>query len=285
MSEDRLQKKIKFLSEAEGNVQVIALEKVKALSKEFGLPPKQVELACLEMHVLPRRYLRNLRTVGWSGQVKLLRSTVAIIGLGGLGSTVVEALARMGVGRLVVIDDDAFVDHDLNRQTLSTEINLNISKVEVAKARIATINCAVEVVTHAVEATAENLTRLLEHSDVVVDALDRLPIRLVLQEAAQKMGIPMVHGAISGMIGQVLTIFPGDKGLYALYDQGEIPEQGIEVEQGCATPTPMMVAAWQAQEVMKILVGIGKPLSNRMLLMDLENGTVDVIHLETKKSY
>jgi len=283
MSKDRLRERIKGLAEAEENIEVIALEKIKSLSSEFGLPPKEVELAALEARVLPRRYLRNLGTVGWDGQANLLRSTVAVVGLGGLGSNVLEALARMGVGRLILIDGDAFVDHNLNRQTLATEANLNVSKSEAAKARVATINSAVEVVTHAVEATPDNLPRLLESSNVVVDALDRLPTRLMLQETAQKLGIPLVHGAIGGMIGQVMTIFPGDEGLYALYGREEVPERGIEVERGCPTATPMMVGAWQAQEVMKILVGIGKPLCHRMLLMDAEAGTVDVIRLETKK--
>lgn len=281
MSKDTLREWIKRLAEVEGNVQVIALEKVKALSNEFGLPPKEIELACLKAHVLPRHYLRNLGTVGWDGQVKLLRSTVAVVGLGGLGGNVVEALARMGVGRLILIDSDAFVDHNLNRQTLATEANLNTSKVEAAKTRVAIINCAVEVVTHAVKATLENLPRLLENSDVVVDALDRLSTRLMLQETAQKLGIPMVHGAVGGMIGQVITIFPGDKGLNALHEGEEIPEWGIEVEQGCPTATPMMVGAWQAQEVMKILADIGEPLRHRMLLMNAEAGTVDVVCLET----
>lgn len=185
----------------------------------------------------------------------------------------------MGVGVLILIEGDAFVDHNLNRQMLATEDNLGASKVEAARARVARINSAVRVVSHAIEATPENLSHLLETSDVVVDALDRLPTRLMLQEAAQKRGIPLVHGAIGGMMGQVMTIFPEDEGLYALYGRGEVPERGIEVEQGCPTATPMMVAAWQAQEVMKILVGIGEPLRHRLLLMDAESGTADLIRL------
>ena len=282
MDNDRLRERIKGSAEVEEDIEAIALEKIKALSSEFSLPPKEVELAALEARVLPRRYLRNLGTVGWDGQTKLLRSTVAVVGLGGLGNNVLEVLARMGVGRLILIDSDAFVDHNLNRQTLATEANLGVPKVEAAKARISTINSAVEVVTHAVEATSGNLPRLLEGSDVVVDALDRLPTRLMLQKAAQKLSIPLVHGAIGGMIGQVITILPGDEGIYDLYEWEEVPEQGIEVEQGCPSPTPMMVAAWQAQEVMKILVGIGEPLYHRMLLMDAEAGTVEVIRLGTK---
>lgn len=267
-----------MLAEVEGEIKVISLERAKSLSREIGLPLKEVELAALEASVLPRRYLCNLGTIGWNGQARLLRSTVAVVGLGGLGGYIVEALARIGVGRLILVDGDAFVDHNLNRQIFSTEANLGSSKVEAARARVAAINSAVEIVSQAVEVTPENLPPVLKGSDVVVDALDRLPIRIMLQEAAQRQGIPLVHGAIAGMIGQVMTIFPEDEGLYALYGRGDVPKRGIEVELGCPTATPMMVAAWQAQEVMKILVGIGEPLRHRLLLIDAESGTTDVIH-------
>jgi molybdopterin/thiamine biosynthesis adenylyltransferase len=277
MKEDKLQERIRVLAKTEEGIEVLTLEQAKPLSADTGRLLKEVELAALEAGVLPRRYLRNLGTVGWEGQARLLGSTVAVVGLGGLGGYVVEALARIGVGRLVLIDGDAFVDHNLNRQIFATEDNLGTSKVEAAALRVAAINSAVEVVSHAVKATTENLPQLLEGSDVVVDGLDRLPTRIMLQEVARRQGIPLVHGAIGGMIGQVMTIFPEDEGLYALYGQGEVPERGIEAERGCPTATPMMVAAWQVQEVIKILAGIGEPLRHRLLLLDAESGTADVI--------
>jgi molybdopterin/thiamine biosynthesis adenylyltransferase len=271
--------RIRELAEATEGIEAIALDQVRTLAREFGVSPKEVELAALEGRVLPRRYLRSLGTVGWEGQIKLLRSTVAVVGLGGLGGSVVEGLARMGVGRLIIVDGDVFVDHNLNRQVLSAEADLGLLKTEVARSQVAEINAAVEVVVHPEEATRENLPRLLEGAEVVVDALDRLPSRLVLQEAAQKMGIPMVHGAIAGYVGQVMTIFPGDEGLRALYGEGSVPQQGIEVQLGCPAATPMMVAAWQVQEVLKILLGRGQLLRHKMLFMDAEAGTVEVLEI------
>ncbi len=258
---------------------MLSISAVRQLAEEFDLPPREVEIHALEERILPARYLRSLGTVGWEGQISLLKATVAVVGLGGLGGNVVEGLARAGIGRLIVIDADVFVEHNLNRQILSTEANLGASKVEVAKARVAEINSAVEVIARPVEAAAESLPQLLEGAEVVVDALDRLPTRLMLQDAAQSLGIPMVHGAIAGMVGQVMTIFPEDKGLYALYGRGEVPERGIEAQQGCPTATPMMVAAWQVQEVLKILLGKGELLRHRMLFMDAEAGTVEVVWL------
>ena len=274
-----LQARIRESAEAEGGIEAIALDRVRALAREFDVSPREVELAALEARVLPRRYLRSFGTVGWEGQIKLLRSTVAVVGLGGLGGSVVEGLARMGVGRLIVVDSDVFLDHNLNRQILSSEADLGLLKAEVARARIAQINAAVEVIAHSEEATRENLPRLLEGAEVVVDALDRLPSRLMLQEAAGKMGIPMVHGAIAGYVGQVMTIFPGDGGLRALFGESNVPQQGIEVQLGCPAATPMMVAAWQVQEVLKILLGRGQLLRHKMLFMDAEAGTVEFLEI------
>lgn len=274
-----LQARIRESAEAEDGIEAIALDRVRALAREFDVSPREAELAALEARVLPRRYLRSFGTVGWEGQIKLLRSTVAVVGLGGLGGNVVEGLARMGVGQLIVVDGDVFLDHNLNRQVLSAEADLGLLKAEVARARIAQINAAVEVIAHPEEATGENLLRLLGEAEVVVDALDRLPSRLMLQEAARKMDIPMVHGAIAGYFGQVMTIFPEDEGLRALYGGGSVPQQGIEVQLGCPAATPMMVAAWQVQEVLKILLGRGQLLRHKMLFMDAEAGTVEFLEI------
>ena len=274
-----LQARIRELAETEDGIEAIALDRVRALAGEFDISPREVELTALEARVLPRRYLRSLGTVGWEGQTRLLRSAVAVVGLGGLGGGVVEGLARMGVGRLVMVDGDVFLDHNLNRQVLCSEADLGLLKAQAARARVAQINAAVEVVVHPENATRENLPRLLDGAEVVVDALDRLPSRLLLQEAAQKMDIPMVHGAIAGCFGQVMTIFPGDGGLRALYGGGSVPQQGIEVQLGCPAATPMMVAAWQVQEVIKILLGQGQPLRHKMLFMDAEAGTVEFLEI------
>ena len=279
-TDEAMETRIHQLAEAEGELRVLRLEGVRALAEEFGLTTWEVELAALEAEILPRRYLRSFGTVGLEGQVRLLRSTVAVVGLGGLGGNVTEGLARMGVGRLILVDGDIFVDHNLNRQILSTEANLGTSKAEAARDRVALVNSAVEVVVHALEATPENLPLLLEGADVVVDGLDRLPPRLMLQEAAQALGIPMVHGAIGGYLGQVMTILPGDPGLRALYGGGPLPERGVEVQQGCPAGMPMMVAGWQIQEVVKLLLGRGEPLHHRLLFIDAESGWIDVVRLD-----
>lgn len=266
------------VEELEG-VRTLATERLDALAGQLGLSRHDAEVAVLEAGVLPRRYLRNYGTVGLDGQLALLQSCVAIIGLGGLGGYVLEGLARMGVGRLVLVDGDVFCDHNLNRQLLSDEGNLGRSKAEVAGDRVRSINKAVDVVPCTYCATRENLDQLLSGVNVVVDALDRLPTRLVLQDVAAQVGVPMVHGAIAGWMGQVMTIFPGDVGLRALYGQDPVPEQGAEVELGCPPASPMMVGALQVHEVVKILLGKGELLRGRMLFIDAAAAEVRILQL------
>jgi len=258
---------------------LLSLSAVRQLAHEGGLSVREVEIRALKAHILPARYERSQGTVGWEGQVKLLESTVAIIGCGGLGGWIIEGLARMGVGHLIIIDGDAFEENNLNRQALCTEMNLGQLKTEAARERIARVNSATEVTIHPVMADEESMREMLASADVVVDALDTLPTRLVLQKVAQGLGIPIVHGAIGGYVGQVMTVFPGDEGLYAIYGRGDVPERGIEAQLGNPAATPMMVAAWQIQEVVKILLGAGELLRNRMLFMDAESGVTEILEI------
>jgi molybdopterin/thiamine biosynthesis adenylyltransferase len=275
-----LREQIGEAAQEEGGVRVIRHRAVRELAAVNDCAIREVELAALGAGVVPWRYVRNVGTIGLDGQARLLRSTAAVVGLGGLGGFVTEALARMGVGRLILIDGDVFEEHNFNRQLLSGETKLGMTKAEAATRRVAEVNSAIEVIPHAAMLAAENLSQLLEGADVVVDALDRLPIRLILQEGAQALGIPLVHGSIAGFLGQVMTIFPGDLGLRGLYGGAdELPEQGLEAQLGTPAATPMAVAAWEAQEVVKILTGCGEPLRNRLLVMDMGTGSVDFLEL------
>jgi len=239
---------------------------------------REVEIAALREGILPARYLRSIGTVGWEGQAKLLQSTVGIVGAGGLGGWIIEGLARMGVGHLIVIDGDAFEENNLNRQALCTESSLGQSKAELARQRVALVNAAVEVTAHHLRVDERQMVELLRGSDVLVDALDALPTRLALQRAAQTLSVPLVHGAIAGFVGQVMTILPGDPGLRALYGES-VPEHGMETQWGNPAATPMMIAAWQVQEVVKLLTGRGQPLARRLLFLDSESGAVDILQL------
>jgi len=260
------------------DVRTISPAGLAEVAAAAGLSLRQAELAAIDVHVLPERYLRNLGTLDWEGQRRLLEACVAVVGCGGLGGAVVEGLARSGVGRLVVVDGDAFAPHNLNRQLLGTLAALGRPKVEAAVERVAAVNPAVEVTAHAVWAAAENLPALLGPAAVVVDALDTPRDRLVLQAAAKQRGIPLVHGAIAGWVGQATTILPGDDTLTVLYGAAP-PEHGAEFWAGTPAPTPMLIAAVEVAEVLKLLTGRGPALRGVLLYLDLESGTAERLTL------
>jgi molybdopterin/thiamine biosynthesis adenylyltransferase len=258
---------------------LIPLGAVQGIADEMHCSRREVEMAALQARVLPERYRRNLGTVGWDGQLALLQSTVGVVGAGGLGGWIIEGLARMGVGRLIVIDGDSFEENNLNRQAFCTERDLGRPKVEAARQRVAEVNAAVDVVTHHLRVGQEEMVRLLRGADVLVDALDSLPSRLDLQRAARILAVPLVHGAIAGYVAQVMTILPEDAGLLGLYGGERVPERGVEVQWGNPAATPMMAASWQVQEVVKLITRRGDPLRHRLLFMDSEIGTVDLLQV------
>src|SRR5512136_2118445 len=115
---------------------VISLKTTASISGAQSVPAKEVEITALKQGTVPCRYFRNVGTIGLDGQIKLLQSTVAVVGAGGLGGTVIELLARQGIGHLIIIDSDRFAEQNLNRQIMSVEGNLRKYKVTVVSRRV-----------------------------------------------------------------------------------------------------------------------------------------------------
>ena len=259
---------------------VISLKTAASIANSQGISTKEVEITALKQGIVPRRYLRNIGTIGLVGQIKLLQSIVAVVGAGGLGSTVIELLARQGVGHLIIIDNDCFTERDLNRQIMSTEENLGEYKVTVATRRVGEINSATTVTTFRERLTRENAQRLLGSAQVVADGLDNLPSRLAVEQACRQLAIPYVYASIAGFGGQLMTIFPEDAGLPSIYGSSNtIPEQGVETKIGNPTATPAIIAALQVQEVVKIITGVSTPIRNQILLVDARECAIDRIEL------
>ena len=234
----------------------------------YNLSCAEVEEQSLVLGLLPARYQRNRQTISTEQQLTLFRSRVAVIGCGGLGGYVLEQLARMGVGTLIAIDPDVFEEHNLNRQLLATPATLGQAKVAVAAARIAEINPAVTLVPHRTAYAPANGDELLRGADVVVDALDSIPVRLALGDSCAELGIPLVHGAIGGWYGQVATQFPGEDTLRRIYRHW-VEGKGVEQQLGNPSFTPALVASIEVAEVGKILLGQGDLLRQRQLLINL----------------
>ena len=260
---------------------VINLKTAASIANSQGISAKEVEITALKQGIVPRRYLRNIGTIGLVGQIKLLQSIVAVVGAGGLGGTIIELLARQGIGHLIIVDDDRFTEQNLNRQIMSTEGNLGKYKVNVAARRVGKINSATTVTTFRERLTEENAQKLLGGAQVVADGLDNLPSRLVVEQACRQLAIPYVYASIAGFSGQLMTIFPEDVGLSSLYESSSdtMPEQGIETKIGNPPATPAIIAALQVQEVVKIITGVGTPIRNQILLVDARECVIDRIEL------
>ena len=234
----------------------------------------------IAMSIGPERYDRNFETLTRKQQVKLASARVAVLGLGGLGGGVSEMLARTGVGHLTLIDGDVFEPSNLNRQLLCTEDLLGTSKALAAEKRIRAVNSAVQVTAVAQYADGDNLYDMIRESDLVVDCLDSIHSRFILQEAAQKARIPLVAGAIAGVSGQVTVIFPEDKGYELIYGKkDQLPAKGIESRTGNISYCALMVAALQASESIKVLLNRGDILRNKLLIMELWSNVFEIMDL------
>lgn len=226
---------------------------------------------------MDKRYTKNIGTLGENGQRKLLASHVAIVGAGGLGGTVFEILLRSGVGTITIIDFDTFEPTNLNRQLLSSEKNLGKNKAHAAAKRGAKINSAVEVIPIAKKISDANATALLSGVDLVCDCLGNIRDRFIVERAARTLRIPMVHGAIAGERGQIMTIMQGSAGIETIYGtEDDAPHAGEEIEKGTPPSSVMTIASLQAHEAIKALRGKAA-LEGKMLLIDLSDYTIKTI--------
>jgi molybdopterin/thiamine biosynthesis adenylyltransferase len=259
----------------------LSLSDRDALSSALGLSRRDLEIAALGLEVWPQRYLRNAGSLGIAGQKKLLQSKALLVGVGGLGGTIAQLLARMGLGAMVMADGDSFSEDNLNRQAFSFEPNVGSSKVRVAQEEIARINAATEVEVFEGFAAEKEFAALIQKVQVAIDALDNMPSRFRLEKACRDARIPLVHGAVAGFTGQVTTIYPEDVGFRAFYgDPRSAPEKGVEVELGNLAGIVSTIASLQVQEVIKVLTGLGRPLRNRLLFVDSLNGAAETISLK-----
>ncbi len=257
---------------------LVSYETQSAAARKFALSFRQVEEAIFGAGLFPARYQRNRQTITTEMQRRLFWSTVAVVGCGGLGGYLIEELARLGVGGLIAVDGDAFEEHNLNRQVLSTVATLGQSKVDAAAARVAAVNPAVSLRAVARPLDRSNAGEILSGCTVVADALDSIPARLDLAAACETLGIPLVHGTIAGWYGQVATQFPGDQTLQAIYRLSR-QDRGVEERLGNPSFTPAVVASLQAAEVCKILTGLGTPLRGRMLSINLLDMEIEEVRL------
>jgi len=207
--------------------------------------------------------------IGQKGQEKLKRSRVVIAGAGGLGSPIAIYLTAAGIGMIRLIDHDQVALSNLNRQILHWEEDIGRKKVDSAKEKLRNLNSMVEVETIEETITEDNASQLVDGYDAIVDAMDNLPTRYILNRCAIEKHIPFFHGAVKGFEGRVMTILPGETACLRCMYRGPVPQEKFPVI-GVA---PAVIGCIQATEVIKYLVGIGKLLTNRLLIYDGLNVT------------
>ena len=232
------------------------------------IAPDEVALSYAEI----KRYGRHLiiPEVGLAGQKRLKASSVLVVGTGGLGSPLSLYLAAAGVGRIGLVDYDVVDDSNLQRQVLYTTKDLGKSKPWTAKERLEALNPHIEVEVYETRLTSDNALEIMKDYDVIVDGTDNFPTRYLVNDACALLGKPNVYGSIFRFDGQV-SVFYAKKGPCYRCLYPEPPPPGLVpscAEGGVLGVLPGIIGALQANETLKLLLGIGEPLIGRLLLFD-----------------
>lgn len=221
------------------------------------------------------RYQRQMMIQGWSeaGQLKIKKSRVFIIGAGGLGSPVSIYLAAAGVGDIRICDDDTVELSNLNRQILHPDDRLGVSKAVSAEKTLHEINPTISVTGIAERLTEDNAERLIGTPDLILDCLDNFDTRFLINRYCLKHKIPFVHGAISGLAGQITFIQPFETACLRCFIPSAPPKSVFPV----LGTTPGIIGTLQAMEALKYLAGVGEGLKGRILFFDGENMSFEMI--------
>lgn len=212
---------------------------------------------------------RILEDVGEAGQLRLAQASVAIVGMGGLGSPVALYLVAAGVGRIGLFDDQRVDLSNLNRQLLYAGADVGQLKVIAAEARLRAIDAAIEVEPSELSVRASNVEDVFSRYDLVVDGTDAFETKFLLNDAAVLLRKPLVHGAVLQWGGQALTVLPDQPCLRCLFHDPPEPEavQSCE-EAGIIGAATGVVGSVQAEEALKVVLGVGTPLSGRIFQHD-----------------
>ncbi len=226
-----------------------------------------------------------MKELGLKGQEKLLNSKVAVVGLGGLGSASSLYLARAGVGKLRLIDKDKVEIHNLHRQVLYTPKDAGRLKTEAASERLKELNPFLKVETFQESLNATNAERLLSGVNCIVDGLDNMQTRYILNRTCVKLKIPYIFGAAVGMEGNLSVFTPPEtpclECILPNIDDKNLPKCEVR---GVLGPTPGIIGTMQAIETIKILTGIGTPLKGKLMICDFSDTYITTIDIQKREN-
>jgi len=232
-------------------------------------PPARTSLSADELE----RYSRQLVLPEWSerAQLALRRADVLVVGAGALGSPVAAYLTGAGVGRLGIVDADTVELSNLHRQHLHFTPDLGTAKAHSAAAKLAFLNPGVLVEAYQVRLEEANAAGLVEGHDLVVDCSDSFATRYAVNAACCAAGIALVEGGVSGTSGLVMAIRPGESACYRCAFEEPPPEGSVPscAEAGVLGPAAGVIGSLQALEALRLLGGVGEPLTDAFLQVDL----------------
>ena len=231
------------------------------------------------------RYVRQMvfPPVGETGQRKLLSSSVAVIGCGGLGTHIADNLSRAGVGRLKLVDPDRVELNNLQRQTLFDEQDAAaaLPKVEAAARKLQTINSQVRIEPLAIEVGPANVEGIVGDVDVVLDGCDNFDTRYLVNDACVKLGVPWVYGGAVASYGMTMTVVPRKTPcLRCIFPQMPPRESAVTcATAGIVASTVAIIAALESTEAMKLLLGQGQP-NHGLTYLDIWENSFEVFSIE-----
>lgn len=213
----------------------------------------------------------SLCEIDVTGQKALAESKVLIVGAGGLGSPVSLYLAAAGTGTIGLMDADTVSLSNLQRQIIHSTPDLGRLKTDSASEKLRALNPEVNIISINERLSAENAEKIMAGYDLVVDCTDNLPTRLLINDTCVRLGKKMVFGAVSRFSGQVFSHVPGSACYRCIFDPSSISADGEELPcaiNGILNTVVGVIGSLQATEAIKLLVGTGDPLINRMLTFD-----------------
>lgn len=213
-----------------------------------------------------QRYNRNIlvEQVGEEGQRKLSDAKVLVCGAGGLGSTVLTSLASVGIGTIGIIDNDVLELSNLNRQYIHKFDSIGKVKVESAAKWIKEFNPEISVKTYHIRLDESNYQEIVGGYDLIIDCFDSFKSKFLLNKIAVETGKTLIHGGVTEFYGQVTTIVPGKTACLNCI----LPEEGGYVVKGVLSPAVSTIASIEAMEAVKVILGVGETLENKLLSYD-----------------
>lgn len=200
-----------------------------------------------------------------------LKGKAVVIGLGGLGGYVVEELARLNIDELVLIDGDSFTESNMNRQIGATFSSLGKNKAEVTAERVKDISLS-RVVCVPERFCKENAS-VIDDADIVIDCVDNIKTRLLIEEECEKRNKVLIHGAVDGIMGQCMICYPGERRLQKLYDKN------TEVTHKTYSFVVALVASVEVALAYSVLKGEDEDTRGKLFMVDLEVMETRVIKL------